>query len=130
MIYLFSMQQYLNLTQGQLPFTKDGICEYSGYWDSALQGNLSIHSHCLMLWTSISSLCMALLTQPGAFVKIRKLIHRDQSLANYCVHQVRQVWEGLQNILSVSEEQQLFLIIMCMKKLYQVSYLHVYSASM
>ena len=56
-------------TSEQTPFSETGIYAHHVYWRYVLGGNLSLHSHCLMLWANLSAVCVALLTQPKAHKK-------------------------------------------------------------
>ena len=105
-----------------LPFRHDEVQKNSGYWRSILkEGPLSLQSHGIMLWTSYSCLCMALLTQPDAEAKIRTILDPGElSLRQYCFSQLQGFWRSVHDVLCVSDEQQSFLVMSCLKRLCEV----------
>ena len=105
-----------------LPFRQEEIQTNSGDWKNILkEGTFSLQSHGIMLWTSYSCLCMALLTQPEAEAKIRTILNPgEQSLHQYCICQLQGFWRSLHETLCISDEQQSFLVMSCLKRLYEV----------
>ena len=104
------------------PFRQDEVQRNSGYWRTVLkEGTISLQSHGIMLWTTYSSLCMALLSQPGAEAKISGILDPGElSLRQYCVTRLQGFWRSLHDILCVSDEQQSFLVMSCLKRLCEV----------
>jgi len=105
-----------------LPFRQEEIQTNSGYWKNVLkEGTVSLQSHGIMLWTSYSCLCMALLTQPDAEAKIRTILDPgESSLRQHCISQLQGFWRSLSEILYISYEQQSFLVMSCLKRLCEV----------
>ena len=92
------------------------------YLKHANRGTYTLHSLYLLLWANFGSFCMALLTQPDADRAIHGPIISDWlSVRHYCVSQLRTVWLHMRNNLGVSDEERSFLLMRCMKRLYEVS---------
>jgi len=123
--YLFAADKLQHTSTSNLdvsPFRQDEIQRNSGYWRNILkEGTVSLQSHGIMLWTSYSCLCMALLTQPDAEAKIRTILNPgEQSLHQYCICKLQGFWRSLHETLCISDEQQSFLVMSCLKRLCEV----------
>ena len=93
------------------------------YLKHANRGTYTLHSLYLLLWANFGSFCMALLVHPDADRTIHgPLISDWLSVRHYCVSQLRTVWMHMRNNLGLSDEERSFLIVRCMKRLYEVSF--------
>ena len=92
------------------------------YLKHANRGTYTLHSLYLILWANFGSFCMALLVQPDSDRTIHgPLISDWLSVRHYCVSQLQTVWMHMRNNLGISDEERSFLLMRCMKRLYEVS---------
>ena len=94
------------------------------YLKHANRGTYTLHSLYLLLWANFGSFCMALLVQPDAAKTIHgPLISDWLSVRHYCMSQLRTIWMHMRNNLGLSDEERSFLVMTCMKRLYEVSFI-------
>ena len=102
--------------------TPDGQFGRQDYHKHASRGTYTLHSLYLLLWANFGAFCMALLVLPDADRTIHgPLISEWLSVRHYCISQLRTVWMHIRNNLGISDEERSFLIMRCMKTLYEVS---------
>ena len=102
--------------------TPDGQFGRQDYHKHAGRGTYTLHSLYLLLWANFGAFCMALLVLPDADRTIHgPLISECLSVRHYCISQLRTVWMHIRNNLGISDEERSFLIMRCMKTLYEVS---------
>lgn len=107
----------------------DGQFGRQDYLRHASRGTYNLHSLYLILWANFAAFSVALLTQPDAARKIHGRVISDWlSVRHYCVSQLRTVWLHMRNNLGISDEERSFLVMRCMKRLYEVGVCMVYSS--
>jgi len=80
--------------------------------------NLSVNSHCMLLWINVASFCVSLLTREGE--RLRGIYSRTVQLEEYCVFQLRHIWKLMRSNMQLTDEELSYLVMMCMRRKLQV----------
>eukprot|EP00731_Ephydatia_muelleri_P021734 Em0014g325a len=98
----------------------DGLFGRQDYLKHAGRGTYTLHSLYLLLWANFGAFCVALLTQPNADKKLHGTIISDYlPIRNYCVYQLRKIWDHMKNNLNISDEERSTLLMRCMNRFYE-----------
>ena len=101
--------------ESEVQLTSDGM---RGLLLHSTWRNLSLNSHCMLLWINVASFCVSLLTREGE--RLRGIFSRKVHLEEYCVSQLRHIWKLMRSNMKLTDEELSYLVMMCMRRKHQV----------
>ena len=82
------------------------------------RSGLSLNSRCMLLWINVASFCVSLLT--GDCVTLSGILASTEPMEEYCVSQLRYIWNFMKINMQLTDEELSYLMMMCMRTNLQV----------
>ena len=82
------------------------------------RSGLSLNSRCMLLWINVASFCVSLLT--GDCVTLSGILASTEPMEEYCVSQLRYLWNFMKINMQLTDEELSYLMMMCMRRNLQV----------
>ena len=100
-----------------------GFFSQLGHMKHCTRGTLSLQSLYLLLWANFGACCIGLLVDSGAVTKMSgKIFSQSLHLRQYCMTQLRVLWNHLSSSLGITVEERSLLVSRCMWNFLKVSY--------